>query len=419
METLTEAERAFLERLERNKKKHNQAQKQYREKNKEIIKEYNDTYQANLKQQRAEIRQKLLKADAPPAKIDIKEYTQPPKIDRRTRKGKKQAETQEIKPSYETRQTPLEYSSIEDYLRKSNILHKLFKGQELSPQVKAELKKLLNDNPAINEGLILDEMDYIKDVEGTSNKIRSKYPNDNTFKSYINILSVITSHIKSINNIHQIYSKIGKETNLKVQEVRAENEINEGDEGKIIEIGLDEFIKNVEKLDKIDDILIYALYLLFPARRLDYRNMRITNETDETRLNEINYLIIDKTNITFVFNDYKTKNTYNKQIFKVPDELRDIINRYINIKGLKNGDFLIHLDKDKKEIISQGNYSAKISNVFKKVYGVPASVRYLRMSWVSNLYAKNPTAKQIKELAFKMGHSITEAILYNKIFRQE
>ena len=62
----------------------------------------------------------------------------------------------------------------------------------MSQPVKAELKKLLNDNTNINEGLILAEMTYIKnDMEPTIQELRKKYKNDNTFRSYINILTVI------------------------------------------------------------------------------------------------------------------------------------------------------------------------------------------------------------------------------------
>ncbi len=89
-------------------------------------------------------------------------------------------------------------------------------------------------------------MDYLNDnIKFTIDKLRELYPNDNTFKSYTNILSVISSHFKELNHI---FTKVGKLVNKKVQEKREENEVDEGDEGKIISIKPDDIHKNLESL---------------------------------------------------------------------------------------------------------------------------------------------------------------------------
>ena len=101
----------------------------------------------------------------------------------------------DIRPRYETRGEPLEYSTIDDYIAKANIINKLFNNRNLPADVKAELRKLLNDNKNINENLILNEMNYINDnISDTINTLRTHYKNDNTFKAYTNILTVILSH---------------------------------------------------------------------------------------------------------------------------------------------------------------------------------------------------------------------------------
>jgi len=205
-------------------------------------------------------------------------------------------------------------------------------------------------------------------------------------------------------------------TNNIIQEVREENEITDDNKDKIINIGIDEYKKNVIKLNNNqDDILIYALYMLFPARRLDYRNMKITTEKDLSKLNDINYLLIDGNKQKFVFNDYKTYSTYKKQGFEVPPELNAILSKYIYIKQLKPDDYLISLERNKKEIISEGNFSAKVSNVFNKIYNIPISIRFIRMSHASQLYKKNPTMKEIKDIFLKIAHSPNESRLYNKL----
>jgi len=263
----------------------------------------------------------------------------------------------------------------------------------------------------------MNEMGFIKDdIEKTINTIRKIHKNDNSFKAYINILAVITSHFKNLKNAYQIYSQLGKKTNLAVQEHREENQVEEGDENKIIDVGEEAFNKNVGKLNKIEDIMIFALYMLFPSRRLDYKNMLITSENDTSKLDGINYLILSSPKM-FVFNQYKTDKKYGKQIFEIPTSLDVIINKYINMKGLKSGDYLFSLKRNKKEAVAESNFSSKVSNVFNKVYDTFISVRFISMSWASSLYTKNPTVKQIKELAYMMSHSPLESHLYNKTFK--
>ncbi len=105
-----------------------------------------------------------------PTPINIQQIAaSPQKNDRRTRRGKKQNATGEIKPSYETRKEPLEYSTIDNYITKADILQRFFTKKSLSPILKAELRKLLNDILQINEDLIISEMSYINNVEPTIN----------------------------------------------------------------------------------------------------------------------------------------------------------------------------------------------------------------------------------------------------------
>ena len=131
-------------------------------------------------------------------------------------------------------------------------------------------------------------MNYINDNIGdTINTLRTHYKNDNTFKAYTNILTVITSHLKTIDKkIYQTLTKTTIYINNKVQDQRKENELDEADYDKIIDLDKTTILSNIAKLKKIDDVLIYALYTLQPARRLDYRYVKITTETDINKLND-------------------------------------------------------------------------------------------------------------------------------------
>ena len=118
--------------------------------------------------------------------------------------------------------------------------------------VKNELKKLFNDSPNINEKLILDEMNYINDnIEPTIQKLRNHYHNDNSFKNYINILTVITGHFKDLHKVYQTLSRINIKTNQDIQTIRADNLVAEEDEDKVIDLDKDTIVETQRNLQTL------------------------------------------------------------------------------------------------------------------------------------------------------------------------
>lgn len=421
--SLTKEEIEFLNKIEREKAKHRESQAKYRAKHKEEEKEYNKEYYKKKKDKIDSILKKV--PPPPPTPINVKEIINPPKIDKRTRRGKKQTTSVDITPSYQKRKEPLEESTIDQYISSANVLQKLFKNKVLSQKAKGEIKKLLNDNDDIDEKFLLDEMDYINNnIEKTIDKIRDHYTNDNTFRSYLIVLTVITSHLKTLNpQIYQTLTKIAVFMNDTIQGKRKQNKLEEKDEGKVIDLDRTTVLKNIEELNKIDDKLIYSIYTLLPARRLEWRLMKLTTEKNDKKLEDpVNqYLVIlPKNNYKIVFNDYKTYKTYGQQVFDIDDiELKQIIHQYISEKGLSSGDYLFPLARDKREVVSQSYFSNKIKDVFFKIYNIPITVRFLRISHVSNLMETNPTEEEKETLAYFMGHSIDEQRKYNKIVKNK
>ena len=153
--------------------------------------------------------------------------------------------------------------------------------------------KLFTDE-AFDEKIIIDNMDYLNDIESTIETIRSNYSNNNSFKSYINVLTVITSHLPLYKDTYQILTKLNININKAIQEIREENKLEDYEKDKIVDLDRDIILKKLELLPNIKDKLIFAVYTLQPARRLDWRHVVLTTETDEKELEDpdLNFLSI-------------------------------------------------------------------------------------------------------------------------------
>jgi len=395
---LTSDEIAFIEKIDKERKLHANAQNKYRKRKlqndpeyKTKINEYMKKYNENKQNKYIQIKKKLI-SEAPPKTILLSSLENNNKVDRRTKKGKRQAA--DIIPSYKTRKSDLKGNTIETYISQANTVHRLFTNHNLSPQLKDELYKLMNNDDNVNEKFIIDNMNYLIDITPTIEELRA--------------------------NNYQILSKLGKNVNEAVQNKRDENKLEEHEKDKIIDLDRNVILKNLNLLSNIKDRLIYAIYTLQPARRLDWRHTVITRETDEKKLEDakLNFLSISPKGRKAIFNNYKTDIKYEQQVFPILDpELNKIIDTYIAIKKLKEGNYLFSLESNKKKEMAESNFSKKVVEVFYKVYKEPISVRFIRMSWISALMKTNPTNIQMKKLADEMAHSKEEQSKYNKILR--
>ena len=417
-------EKAIITRIENQKLKNKLRQQKYRDKRKndeEFKKEraeYQREYNKNLKEKYNEIMGVVNSVEEPPKTIDIPEIIRPPLLSKRQKiyKTKKNI-SDNIIPAYINRKDILEQSTINEYISKLNIVHKFFIKQPLTQKLKSELNKLINDIQ-YDEKMILDNMPYLIDINNTIEDLRTKYQKDNSFKAYLVPLTVVLGHIKDLNNQYQTITKVAKSINDIVQDKRSNNTLSLSEKTKIIDLDKKVLLDNLEtNLKDIQDKVIYSIYTLFPSRREDdYRLMRLTYHQKPQDLNEdFNYLQVEKSgDMNFVFNQYKTRKKYGQKIYKVPQEITNILHKYISQYKLKENSFLFYANNTPKEPVSQSNFSVKVGNTFKKVYGIPISIRYIRKSHATFLYkiSNDWSSKEITEYQTKMGHSDSESKLY-------
>ena len=427
---LTAEEEKLLDQYNRQRLKHNKVQTEYRKRLKRNDPNYNIKYNEYMRDYNAKrsklirnIKNKLMEQDQIPIIPEVEvllEMAEPPK-----RRGRRRKEDMEIIPSRLIRQQrnqELKSSTMIDYLRKVNILQRRFKNKDLSPQATRELEKLFLDDPSANQAIILKEIDYINQIEDTLHTLQSLYPNPNTFKSYLNVLVVIASHLKDFQDIHQKLTRINIEINRTIQEKRDDNELRDDERERIIPLDKTTILSGLEKLNNMRDKLIFGLYTLQPCRRLEYRYMKITKETNIDKLDDKddNYLVISTSPYKFIFNNYKTNDKYGQQEIPVmDDDLNNLINKYINYYKLKSGDYLIGQTTDKKKVIAESNFSNKITEVFRKVYGIHTSLDFIRKSHIINFYdqPKKLSNNEKKKFAELMSHSKDEQEKYYKIVK--
>lgn len=186
------------------------------------------------------------------------------------------------------------------------------------------------------------------------------------------------------------------------------------------------FYVRIGKTDKYLDVtrqreLVYIvpnLYIKFPPRRnLDYTEMKITTDYNDAMSPEFNYLVIgtekggaeERVAMRYVFNRYKTAGTYSRQVFDVPDDLVEVLKKWIRATDKKDGDYL--LTKVGKGIHKKGDTlrNDDITEVLHKVFGRGISTQMLRHMYLDK-YNTPERKKIIEEMmgdAEQMAHSIT------------
>ena len=248
-------------------------------------------------------------------------------------------------------------------------------------------------------------MDYLAEIEKVIKILRETYPKDNTFRGYVNAISVLLSRIDDYQKQYQIAARVNIEFSKLYNDERDKHFIAEEDKDKLISFTPEEIDANLKKLTNITDKVIYALSVHL-LRRLEIRFLKLAYEDDGD--NTENYLIVDKNYnpIKAVFYVFKTSKKYKKDVAEIPDEIKALVKEYLIVKKINIGDYILGLDRNKKEMISQGNFSNKIKTVFNKLYDANITNRWIRTAHATETDGALLEAhEKFKEHAAKLSHS--------------
>lgn len=127
--------------------------------------------------------------------------------------------------------------------------------------------------------------------------------------------------------------------------------------------------------------------------RVDFANMMIVDDMDETEDESHNYYVRDEN--SFVMHEYKTAKKYGTVVVEAPDALK----KYIPTDQVW---MFPGLDDDP---ITANALSKKIARAFKRASGKPITLITIRRAFASHM--KDLPEKERRRLAIQMGHSLS------------
>jgi len=295
--------------------------------------------------------------------------------------------------------------NVAKYLKIINNVHTKYTNYTLDDDI---LTKVFNGSYTKNdEKYISKNIDYIssENINIFIKYMKDTYINTNTLQIYILPFIIITSYIKKYKVSYQLFSKLNIQCSNINTEVRSHNILI--DTTKIISfnpIKINEILNDISNFPDKKYKLVYAIYTLIVPRRAEIGTILLTDILDIDKLNDENYLIIDKNGYKLIFNKYKTAKQFNKQIIEVPLQLKQIIDDYCKDFKVVIGNNLFTTANNNKTF-SNASMSALVSKVFSSIFNTKLTINDIRMSASTYNDSLNLSLEDDKAFATKMCYS--------------
>jgi len=298
------------------------------------------------------------------------------------------------------------------------------KVENLNATIKKSRPNIKDSTIKMYEGNLLklkkifetDDYKFLKDIGKVQDKLKDKH--FTTQRNYYNSIIILLMALGEDKELIDKYNKIRDELNAKYLENQQSGVISDKQKENFISIdelrNLISKIKddlNIPKLKKKDTLtakekkllMVYIILsiLIENPMRNDLSQMKIISKKVYNKLSDKekennNYLVMEKTSLKFILNDYKTSKKYAEKIIQISKPLEKIIRMYMRINNLKNGDILFPLTRN---AISQ-----LLIKTSKKYIGKSISTTIIRKIVASDLLKG---VKEIeKKLSNKMGTDI-------------
>lgn len=165
-------------------------------------------------------------------------------------------------------------------------------------------------------------------------------------------------------------------------------------------LSLPELQAKVKTIPDIDKRLLVSLYVDIPPVRLDYANIKIVPKQEDIPKEDDkqNYYALKQNTITL--RDYKTKEHYGEQTYKLTGEQKKLIKESLKINPR---DYLF--TNKYGEPHSNNTFGKYLQQVFKEVYDKDISLLDLRHIYSSHYSIESYSKSKVNEVAKRMLHS--------------
>lgn len=293
----------------------------------------------------------------------------------------------DLRNLFKKAKTPLGYSlsdiSVRNYISKLNTVSKLTTGKDY-----ANYKFLLNPKKVI-QSLNKSTLKGVKDY----------------YSPIINLLELV----KADKNIIKTYQDELRNQAEEEYEEREQNILSETEKERLLSMDeINERYDNFKPKTPADlmDKLIVAFYFkndLIPRNNLP--KIKITNK-DKDLNEDYNYLVVDKDMKPkeIIMLNYKTRNTYGEQRFKITTELKKLLEEYMTSFNKVVGDFLFSTESGYE--IKDNSFLYVIKKAMMEVLKSPLNIDLIRSIIINEFYTGKPKSiQQKKEFARRLLHS--------------
>jgi hypothetical protein len=253
----------------------------------------------------------------------------------------------------------------------------VFIGGKMSDSSK---KLYLHNLKKLNDGKELKDFAFLKKTD----QVMEKMPkNRNTARSYIIACVNVCKERKGFKKALDFYTKKMDEINAELKDASAKTE-----RYKENEMTWEEILKARDDLPKDSiEYVVMCLYTMIAPRR----NLDMIAKVGKPQENSNWY-----DGINLYFGNYKTKGTYHTQVVPVPDDLKEVLNSYLENRPFRSNDLLIK--KSGKPFTTKD-----IQLTLNKVLNKKVGATMMRSIYLSSKYGD--VMQDMKDDAENMGTS--------------
>jgi len=264
-----------------------------------------------------------------------------------------------------------------------------------------------------------DNLDFLKSPDQLEEKLSELHYT--TRRNYLNSVIVYLMSVKEKDDpLIKEFSDLRDSLNKQYEEEQATGIISDKQKENFVDISevnkminqmgteiKDKKIKKKEDLTAKDKSLIqvytlFNIYTRLPLRNdlagMEVINKRAYNKLSEEEKKAENYLVINKNNMFFVLNQYKTSSKYKELKIDIPKDLEKVLRQYIRINGMG-----VLFKSSTGKALSRNALSQLLLKTSQKYMGKSISSTMLRKIYLSSKYGD--MKEELEKDNKVMGHS--------------